>query len=261
MIRDVADAVELGDRSRRGSRGLGGAVTGSSGMSAGCAADPAAFASPRAGTVPSSESMNRARTLAVGAMLPPPAGNGRTPAHGNRSSIAGGWLVDESLLAKQSPPADGAPSARSAGRSSNEVVADLVAAGRPEVRVEIGTTRCRRSPESSTRFPTMRLSRPPATRIPAPKRDVLVLLSVGRVGLLSWTWFPAITASRCGGYGSESSVFGTIPARFSCHSLFTIARSPPAFVPEYPERVVSARHVGDHRVARGALPDVEAGVG
>ena len=58
--------------------------------------------------------MNRERTFAVGAMLPPPPGNGRGPSHGNRSSAAGGWLVEESLSSKQSPPADGAASARSA---------------------------------------------------------------------------------------------------------------------------------------------------
>ena len=59
--------------------------------------------------------------------------------------------------------------------------------------------------------------------------------SVGAFGFpLSWTSLPAITASRCGGYSSESSVFGTIPARLPYHSLLTIASSPPAFVPENP---------------------------
>ena len=62
-----------------------------------------------------------------------------------------------------------------------------------------------------------------------------VSASVGAPGFpLSCTSLPAITASRCGGYRSESSVLGTIPARLPNHSLFTIARSPPAFVPEKP---------------------------
>jgi hypothetical protein len=41
-------------------------------------------------------------------------------------------------------------------------------------------------------------------------------------------------------YGSESSVFGTIPARFSRHSLFTIARFPLELVPEYLRALCSA---------------------
>ena len=35
-------------------------------------------------------------------------------------------------------------------------------------------------------------------------------------------------------------MFGTMPAMLSRHSLFTIARSPPAFVPEYPMALCSA---------------------
>ena len=60
------------------------------------------------------------------------------------------------------------------------------------------------------------------------------------VELLSCTKFPAITISRCGGSASESSVFGTMPARLNRHSLFTIARSPPAFVPLNPSALCSA---------------------
>ena len=44
------------------------------------------------------------------------------------------------------------------------------------------------------------------------------------------------------------------------HSLFTIARSPPAFVPLKPTALSRADHVGDQRMARIALSDVEAGV-
>ena len=58
--------------------------------------------------------MNRDRTLAVGPMLPPPPGKGRNPLQGKRSSTAAGWLVVASLPSKQSSPAEGAASARSA---------------------------------------------------------------------------------------------------------------------------------------------------
>jgi hypothetical protein len=66
-----------------------------------------------------------------------------------------------------------------------------------------------------------------------------------------------ITASCCGGPSSLSSVLGTIPARLSCQSLFTIARSPPALVPEI-RGGVGRLHVGDHGMAQVASADGEA---
>ena len=86
----------------------------------------------------------------------------------------------------------------------------------------------------------IRSSRPPATTIPIPNGTYSYSFASTVVELLWWTWLPAIRTSRCGANGSESSVLGTIPARFSRHSLFTIARFPPALVPEYPSALCSA---------------------
>ena len=114
---------------------------------------------------------------------------------------------------------------------------------------------------SSTRLPTIRSSRPPATTMPIPNGTYSYSFASTVVELLWWTWLPAIRTSRCGANGSESSVLGTIPARFFRHSLFTIARFAARVRAGVPERVVFGEHVGDHGVARVARADVEAGVG
>ena len=77
-------------------------------------------------------------------------------------------------------------------------------------------------------------------RMPVPNVGYSRSFESAVVELLSCTKFPAISASCCGASRSESSVLGTMPAMLNRHSLFTIARSPLAFVPLNPSALCSA---------------------
>ena len=164
------------------------------------------------------------------------------PSHGNRSCTAPGTLERARLPAKQSPPIVGAVIARSARPLARTV---LSVTWFPPVGQKRSSGAGRSSTPydgwSSIRLPVIRLSRPPNTMIPFPNAGAH---SAERIGAprypFAYTWFPAISAPRCGAAGSESSVFGTMPAALSCHELLTIARFPPAFVPEYPRRLWAA---------------------
>ena len=152
-----------------------------------------------------------------------------------------GWSA-ESLPSKQSPPAEGAASARSARPLLRTRLSRT--SFPPEGQKFVSTIGIIAMPYvawSSTRFPTIRFAAPAGDDDAHAERDVLVLLRVdrGRVVVVD------VVAGDHDVFAVERTArsracSGTIPARFSRHSLFTIARFPPAFVPENPRALCSA---------------------
>ena len=116
---------------------VGGACGGSPGI-CGCGGGAGCVRQSPPGAVPAEHrQVARRGRVIVGAIDPPPAGNGRTPSHGYRRSIAGGWLVAASLPSKQSPPCDGRPQCEvGLAAASHDVAPDDVVRGHPQVAVE-----------------------------------------------------------------------------------------------------------------------------
>ena len=196
----------------------------------------------------------------MGAMLPPPRER-PGPSHGNRSSAAGGWLVEESLSSKQSPPAEGAASASRLGRSCERRCPDLVPAGRPEVRVHDGDHRdavCR-----------LILHEVPDDAVASAARhddahavgDVPVLLRVhGRrvvvVDVIARDDDVFLRRERLRVEGVRHD-----PTQVLSPLAVHDREVPTRVRPRIAEGVVFGEHVGDDGVARLALTDVEAGIG
>ena len=113
--------------------------------------------------------MYRTPALSVGTIEPPPM-RASHESHPRSSSIAGGAVRSATFPAKQSPPAAGAPSARSASPDARTTLSrtsfPLVT---HRLRSRFGSTAMPYRSWFSTRLPVMRLPEPPVTRMPVPK--------------------------------------------------------------------------------------------
>ena len=191
--------------------------------------------------------MNRERTFAVGAMLPPPPGGSRAIAR--EQELDRGRLAVASRALEAVSTGGGAASARSARtRLRTRLPRTSFPPRRPEVGVDDRDHRDAVVADLQ-RFPT-------TCPTPAGHDDAHAEGDYSYPSRRPWSvvvmdMVAGDHDSFCGANGRIERVRDD-PRRFSRHSLFTIARFPPAFVPEYPRAWVrrARRDTASHGLRR-----------